>query len=458
MNRFLDADFVSGQFDRFETWLMAEVLTLESLAQLVLVGAAFVFARWTGPKLGAWVLALCRRRADDLWLMRMGLALSDFAVATLWLILSWLAGLALSFAAYPDRIVRIAVSLLAAWVVIGLASRLFRDRLLSRAVAVIAWSIAALNILGVLDLAVMILDSAAITFGSMRISALTVIKGVLALAVLLWAASVVSGILDRRIQNTRGLTPSVRVLFTKLAKVLLMAIAVVAALESVGMDLSAFTVFTGALGVGLGFGLQKTVANLFAGVLILMDRSIKPGDIIEVGGTYGWVNALSGRYVSVATRDGIEHLIPNEDFITQRVANWSYTNDEVRLKTAIGISYDSDLRQAMELAVQAALENKRTLQAPKPLCVIKEFGNSSINLELRLWIKDPRNGITNVRSEVMLAIWDKFREAGVRFPYPQRDVHLSASEAIPVQLKNGRTAAYPLPVADKAHRKPSVGE
>ena len=272
----------------------------------------------------------------------------------------------------------------------------------------------------------------------------------------------ISGVLDRRIQHAQSLTPSVRVLFTKLVKVLLIAIAVVAALESVGMDLSAFTLFTGALGVGLGFGLQKTVANLFSGVLILMDRSIKPGDIIEVGGTYGWVNALSSRYVSVATRDGIEHLIPNEDFVTQRVANWSYSSDEVRLKTPIGISYDSDVHRAMDLAVEAALENKRVLELPRPLCVIKEFGDSALNLELRFWIKDPRNGITNVRSEVMLGIWDKYRAGGVGFPYPQRDVHLTANEPIPVRLHNGqeqpKAAPYPLPTQAKAHRKPSVGE
>jgi small-conductance mechanosensitive channel len=461
IDRLLDAAFLTDQLGRFQAWLTDHVLTVVSLLQLVIVAAAFVLAWWLGPKLGALVLTLCRRRAGDLWLMRIGLAVSDYALPIVWLAVSWLAGLALSFSGTPDGIVRIAVSLLAAWVAIGLVSRLFRDRLLSRAVAVIAWSVAALNILGVLDATVAVLDSAAITFGAVRISALTVIKGVLALAILLWAATVVSGVLDRRIQHAQGLTPSIRVLFTKLIKILLMCLAVVAALQSVGMDLSAFTVFTGALGVGLGFGLQKTVANLFSGVLILMDRSIKPGDIIEVGDTYGWVNALSGRYVSVATRDGIEHLIPNEDFITQRVANWSYTNDEVRLKAAIGIAYDADVRRAMEQCVAAALETARVLQTPRPLCVIKEFGDNAVNLELRFWIKDPRNGITNVRSQVMLGIWDKFHAEGIRFPYPQRDVHLSADAPLPVRMEAdgaGAGAAYPLPAQSKAPRKPSVGE
>ena len=436
MDRLLDADFLIARYERFQSWLFGEVLSLESLVQLLLVGASYGIALWAGPRLGKLVVELARWRAREPWLMRIGVAFADFALPIVWLLLAWMIGIALSFAGIPDRIIRIAVSLLTAWVVIGLVSQLFRDRLLSKSVAVIAWTIAALNIVGILDATIAVLDSAAIIFGTFRLSALTVMKGVLALAILLWAATVVAGVFERRIQHAESLTPSVRVLFTKLVKVLLIAIAVVAALQSIGMDLSAFTVFTGALGVGLGFGLQKSVSNLFAGVMILMDRSIKPGDVIEVGGTYGWVNALSSRYVSVATRDGVEHLIPNEDFITQRVANWSYSSIEVRLKASVAVAYATDLRQAVELCIEVARETERVLQSPAPACLVKGFGDNGIELELRFWIADPRNGVGNVKSAILLNIWDKFRSNGIEFPYPQRDLHVRSAETLRVTLQD----------------------
>ena len=191
----------------------------------------------------------------------------------------------------------------------------------------------------------------------------------------------------------------------------LLTLAVVVGLNSVGIDLTAFAVFSGAVGVGLGFGLQKVVSNLISGVILLLDRSIKPGDVIEIGGTYGWITRLNARFVSVATRDGIEHLIPNEDLITQRVINWSYSDEKIRLHVPVGIGYGCDVRQAMALCIEAAKDVQRVLETPAPICLLKGFGESSIGLELRLWIHDPRNGITNVRSDVMLGIWDRFRRA-----------------------------------------------
>ena len=221
-----------------------------------------------------------------------------------------------------------------------------------------------------------------------------------------------------------------QVLTAKLAKVVLLTLAVVVALNAVGIDLTAFAVFSGAIGVGVGFGLQKVVSNLISGVILLLDRSIKPGDVIEIAGTYGWITRLNARFVSVSTRDGIEHLIPNEDLITQRVTNWSYSDDRVRLHVAVGIGYLCDVREAMRLCVEAAKAVKRVLETPAPICLLKAFGDSSIDLELRFWIRDPRNGTANIRSEVMLGIWDSFREHGIEFPYPQRDIHLPDMDAL----------------------------
>ena len=181
------------------------------------------------------------------------------------------------------------------------------------------------------------------------------------------------------------------------------------ALRTVGIDLTAFAVFTGAVGVGIGFGLQKAVSNFISGISILIDKSIKPGDVISVGDTYGWVSSLGARYVSVVTRDATEYLIPNEQLITERVINWSYSTAEVRLKLPVGISYSADVRKAIELCQQAANETPRVLNQPKPACLLKGFGDNAVNLELRVWINDPRNGVSNVKSEVFLRIWDNFR-------------------------------------------------
>jgi small-conductance mechanosensitive channel len=162
----------------------------------------------------------------------------------------------------------------------------------------------------------------------------------------------------------------------------------------------------------------------------LLDRSIKPGEVIEIAVTYGWITRLNARFVSVSTRDGIEHLIPNEDLITQRVTNWSYSDDQVRLHVGVGIGYRSDVHEAMRLCIEAAKDVKRVLEAPTPVCLLKGFGDSAINLELRFWIRDPRNGTANVRSEVMLGIWDRFREHDIELPFPQRDLHIPDLDAV----------------------------
>jgi small-conductance mechanosensitive channel len=213
-------------------------------------------------------------------------------------------------------------------------------------------------------------------------------------------------------------------------RITLLTLAVVFALGSIGIDLTAFAVFSGAIGVGVGFGLQKVVSNLVSGVILLMDRSIKPGDVIEIDGTYGSVTTLNARYVSVLTRDGKEYLIPNEDLITQRVTNWSYSSALIRLHVKLGISYQSNPHKAIELVLEATREVKRVLKKPEPTCLLVAFGDSSVDLELRFWIEDPVNGTTNVRSEVMLNVWDLFQENGIEIPFPQRELTLRNPEAL----------------------------
>tara|TARA_B100000902_G_C27168074_1_gene842283 strand:- start:336 stop:1049 length:714 start_codon:yes stop_codon:yes gene_type:complete len=230
-------------------------------------------------------------------------------------------------------------------------------------------------------------------------------------------------------------SPALQVLTIKVLKVLIAAGAIMFAISSVGVDLSAFAVLGGAIGLGLGFGFQKVVSNLISGVILLGDKSIKPGDVIEVDNTYGWINTLGARYTSVITRDGTEHLIPNEMMITEKVVNWSFSDQKVRVRIPFGVSYTSDIHKAMELALQAAGEDVRILKDPVPAARLTGFGDNSVDFEMRGWIVDPTDGLGNIRSSFYLRIWDLFKENGIEFPYPQRDVHLKELPTVEVNLK-----------------------
>ncbi|MCB1693440.1 MAG: mechanosensitive ion channel [Pseudomonadales bacterium] len=341
-----------------------------------------------------------------------------------WLILQWLADALSKNLGWREGIMHITASLLSAWVVIRVASTFIKNRALANAISLLAWTVAALNIIGWLGWTESFLDGVAITFGEARISLLSIFKGVVSLVVLLWASNILSEFLESRIHKNASLTPSAQVLFSKLLKVVLLVVALLIAVSAVGIDLTAFAVVGGAVGVGVGFGLQKIVSNLVSGVILLLDNSIKPGDIIAVGDYYGRVDSLGARYVSVTTLDGIEYLIPNEDLIVNRVENWSHSNDLIRLRLGVGVHYQSDVKKAMQLCLDAAKEVERVLEDPPPAVLMHGFGDNSVDLEIRYWINDPMNGRANVASQILVRVWDKFKEHGVEIPYPQRDLHL----------------------------------
>jgi small-conductance mechanosensitive channel len=432
MDQLLDPQFYVAELDALRNWLAANALLLSvsTIWQLIAVAGAFFAAQSITPRVQTMLERITGGRRYEVQLRRIAAALEPLALPIAWLVLLWLAVLIAIQAEQGHPLITIVVSLLTAWVVIRLSASAVRDPVWSRFVTLVVWTIAALNILGLLDPAMAVLDNAAVTLGGLRISALTIVKAMLSLAVLLWLATLAGRLLERRITTLPNLTPSLQVLIVKLLKIVLVVIAVVVALRTVGIDLTAFAVFTGAVGVGIGFGLQKAVSNFISGLTILLDKSIKPGDVITVGDTFGWVSSLGTRYVSVVTRDSTEYLIPNEELITERVINWSYSNAEVRLKLPIGISYGADVRRAIELSEEAARETPRVLGVPKPVCLVKGFGDNGVNLELRIWINDPRNGVSNVKSDVFLRIWDNFGAEGIEMPVPQRDLHLKASPEI----------------------------
>jgi len=315
-------------------------------------------------------------------------------------------------------LIGVAGKLATAWVVIALVTGLIRNQFVYRVVAVSAWLIAALSILDLLNPVADALGSVGIVFGTLRVTPLLVIKTTVLLMFTLWVTNAIGDFIDRRLKASADLTPSIQVLMSKILRLLLVGFAVVVVLSTVGIDLSALAFFTGAVGVGVGLGLQKIVSNLVSGIILLADKSIKPGDVISVGEHFGRVGNMGARYTSVDTRDGREYLIPNEDFITQRVANWTYSSDLVRLFVKFNTTYDSDPHKAIEAAVQTALSIDRVLKKPVPQCLLSAFGSSSIEYELWFWIKDPAAGVANVKSDVLLALWDSLSHAGVTIPKP----------------------------------------
>jgi len=286
------------------------------------------------------------------------------------------------------------------------------------------WIIVALHLVGWLPAIESIMDQLAFGIGETRISLLMVVKFSVLSAFYILVALWLSGVIEQRLKGAPHLNISLRVALTKIAKFALLFIAFMMALTEAGLNLASLTVFGGALGVGIGFGLQKIVSNFISGFILLGDRSIRPGDVISVGNNYGWVKQLRARYIVVRNRDGVETLIPNENLVTTDVINWSYSDRRVRVRIPVQISYDDDPEQAMAIMQQAATANNRVLTVPEPAVRLMEFADSGIALELRVWMSDPEEGVGNVRSDINLAIWRGFKEAGITIPYPQRDVHL----------------------------------
>ncbi|MDB5408981.1 MAG: hypothetical protein JWL84_3893 [Rhodospirillales bacterium] len=412
-------------------WLKGAIAV--SPAQLILFGTqlacivvallvAVLVRRLTVARTDALVERVDPRFRD--W--RLVQTLRPLVVPAMWWAAVLLASALLGGLGYGNGVLRIAGSLLLAWIVINAVSALVRDPFLSNAIATVIWLIVALDIVGLLGAAEATLDDFSVSLGAMRLSLLGVVKAAIALTLLLWAAFALSRLIQLRVAQMTSLTPSVQVLVAKLLKITLIGLAVVVGLGTVGVDLTGLAVFSGAVGVGVGFGLQKIVSNLVSGIILLLDKSIKPGDVIEIEKTYGWITQLGARYVSVRGRDGKEYLIPNEDLITNRVVNWSYSSPLVRLDVEFGVAYGSDLRQVRTLATAAALQAKRVLADPAPACHVTGFGDSAVTLVLRLWISDPTNGVTNVRGEVFLALYEMLNANGVELPFPQREIRIRA--------------------------------
>lgn len=412
----------------FRTWNLYQILI--ALGVFIL---AHLLRASLGPRIRAWMAA---RDNWPKWRMRVLVVVHQRLRAIFFVILIWSAIYLMREVTWPSRsyLLSIIGTLAFAWLAIVFATRLIKSPTLRKMVRYGAWIWATLQILDLLDTAERLLDSIGFSIGEIRFSLLLLVQGLVILGVLITLARFFTTTTATRIKANEDISPSMQVLIVKGVQIAFYGAAFFLGVRALGIDLTGLAVLSGAIGVGLGFGLQKVVSNLVSGVIILLDKSIKPGDVISLGDTFGWINSLGARYVSVVTRDGREYLIPNEDLITGQVVNWSHSNDFVRLDIHFGTAYHDNPHEVRRLAIEAAQSVDRVLSDRNTVCHIVGFGDSSVDYILRFWIKDPTGGLTNIRGNVFLALWDAFDANGISIPFPQREVKLLESEQVNVAM------------------------
>ncbi|MFZ2100947.1 MAG: mechanosensitive ion channel domain-containing protein [Oricola sp.] len=408
----------------FVHWVGGYVAQPWTLYQLLIIAACFGVAYLLSLRIEPALEERARRIKGNPGLLRVVIAFMRRTEWVMFLVFVAIARQVILETTWPSRSFMLSLALVLGftWLAASVFTRIIRSRALARFVALCVFVYIATGVLGVRDDAEAALDSVAVYLGDYRLSALFIVKAIAILAVLLWGAHLAGSFIDNRISANTELSPSFKVLAGKVVRIGLTVLAGVIALNAIGVDLTALTIFSGAVGVGIGFGLQKVVSNFISGVIILADKSIKPGDTIELGDTFGWIRELRARFVSVVTRDGREYLIPNEDLITQQVVNWSFSDNFIRLDVDFGVSYDSDPHEVTRIAIAAAQSVERVVDVRKPVCWMTAFGSSSLDFKLRFWIADPQNGLTNIRGQVLLALWDAFKEAGIAIPFPHREI------------------------------------
>lgn len=413
-----------GQIESFALGLLRPWNAYQIAIGFGVLALALLLARLLKPQLHDWMRS---REGWPKWRFRYLVMAHRRLALIIFVVLIWITVWVMRELTWPSRsyLLAILANLSSAWLVVVLVLRLINNAFLRSILRYGAWIWVTVSILGLSEEAMQLLDSAAIEFGDSRVSLWVAAKAVLMLGLTIAVVRFLSRKTSEAIKGNDSVSPTMQVLFVKVLQVLLYGLAFIIGLRALGFDLRGLAVFSGFIGVGLGFGLQKVVSNLVSGIIILLDKSIKPGDVISLGETFGWINSLGARYVSVVTRDGREYLIPNEDLITGQVVNWSHTNSFVRLDIFFGTAYGDDPHQVRKVAIEAAKSVERVLTFPNtPVCHIVGFGDSSVDYILRFWIEDPTGGLTNIRGNVYLALWDAFQEHGISIPFPQRELRM----------------------------------
>jgi small-conductance mechanosensitive channel len=410
-----------------------QFLSWATPSQIVVIGCALLLARQLSGAMRAWLTRQQVQHAAhpealaDLAILQNFVKVIDAFSAFI------LVGMAYGIAGHfhwPRNELFAAGNILVALTLVRLFTDEMKNRFWAKVLAIAIWAyallLASFGLLQLTEFWFRLLQNINFQIGQVRISLLYMQRAFFLLLALYWMSKNLRVLSHFWLLAKSGLSSATQILLYRLGGIFLFCACVVIVLHYLGLDLTIFALFSGALGLGLGFGLQKIFANLVSGFILLADKSVKPGDVIQLKDTYGWINFLGSRYCSVVTRDGIEHLIPNENLITGEVINWSYSQNLVRIRVPVGVAYGADLEKARELVLAAAGDTPRVLKDPKPACLLTGFGDSAVNLEARVWLNDPQNGIGSVKSDLFWGIWRRFKEQGIEIPFPQRDLHLKS--------------------------------
>lgn len=394
------------------------------VVQIGIVFAAFILSTFVGPICSLIPPFIKHERANEI--------IKNATTPTIWLFFLMLGNASLTVVEYPVIFLEISSICAAAWIMKRIIDSINISAEQRRLLSWFILAVTGLLLINQIETIAKFLSAAEFNVGELKISLWSITKAGVLFFGLVWLVTLSTEILKKQLNRTK-MTRAARTLIQKFVGTLGFVIAFLVALEAMGIDLSALTWFGGAIGIGVGFGLRTVIANYMSGIMLLMDRSLKPGDVITVNDTYGEILQMHSRYVVVRPRNGMEVLIPNESLITNEVINWSFNNPQVRHELSIGVSYESDMEQVRQLLLEAAYKHKRVLEVPKPICFIDDFGDSSVVFLLRYWQNDSQNGVNNLKGELRMDIWNRLKEAGINIPFPQRVVHMAepANDANP---------------------------
>ncbi|AGH97318.1 mechanosensitive ion channel family protein [Micavibrio aeruginosavorus] len=423
----IDPAALKSWIEHASDWTVANVLTLDTAIEAIIILAAisvgFMIDKISSAKLAQ---VINRLHAPHIVKRVLQKIRKSLAPVSIFILLS----LCLTFlpSMIPDirlGLVDAVTRLTAAWIVIRLVVQIVHNPTMRNVIAFITWSIAALSIFGFLDDTVEALNATSLTIGDFQLTALTVVKCLFATMIMVYIASSISRTVERRLINIPAMTSGSRLLIGKIVRIVLTILAVMIGLTMAGVNLSALAVFSGAVGIGVGLGLQRGVSNLFTGMMLLMDRTIQPGDVIELStGGIGTVKQMGSRCTEVITLDRRSYLIPNEELVTQPVINWSRGGRESLVSVVFGVDYSHNPHQIITLARATTDGHPRILQFPEPSCLFTGFGDNSLDFQLNFWIADPENGTAGIKSEILLALWDVFDQHDIKIPYPHREVFI----------------------------------
>ena len=423
--------------------LFEQFTTPEVLTEAVTIVLAILLASALAHYIKGWIRPLTARPDLPRWPKRFAVAGMVLAPAFITVVL--ILGLRAAFASFemPTDLIDVALDLATVMVLVrfavhGLSVSLGPNswiRSWELQLTFLIWAAIAFQVLGWFSGIERTLDRIDLIPGKAQFSLWSLLKGIVVIAGFLVVTSLIARAIERRVMKLEGIAISTRIGISKFSTFALLALGVLLGINASGVDLTALTVLTGAIGLGLGFGLQSIASNFVSGFVLLLDKSIKPGDVISFTGTtgtssenFGWVQELRGRYIVVRDRDGVETLVPNQNLMTNSVINWSYSDQRVRIRLPVHISFQDDPEVALQVLVDAAANHPRILKDPGPVSRLMSFENFGMRVEVRFWIRDPMNGVNNVRSDVNREIWRLFKKHGITIPVQQHDVRVVASE------------------------------